>query len=160
MAKEPGISVLTGDDAAQYIRDVAGTIDAGTVKGLLRAATHAEGELKSDISSSFSQGGTGQLSRNPKATLLQSRGRIKSAGAFLDLVYADIQDRGGVIYPKPGNKWLRFKGSRGWATVASVTIKGKGYVARAAKAAAPGVNQIMGREIGISISRPKMPKKK
>lgn len=49
-----------------------------------------------------------------------------------NVVYAAIQEFGGTIRPKNG-KYLRFKGSYGWATVKSVTIKGKFYITRAIK---------------------------
>lgn len=87
-------------DIESYLTGLGIAIDKQVVVALLQAAVHAEGELKQSISELFSEGGTGALSRAPKAMLLEVDGTIKSAGAFLDLVYAGVQDLGGVIKPR------------------------------------------------------------
>lgn len=87
-------------DVERYLADLGVAIDKQQVKALLDAALHAEGELKQTIAEMFSSGGTGDLARNPKATLLEVDGEVKSSGVFMDLVYARIQDQGGTIYPK------------------------------------------------------------
>lgn len=183
-------------DIEKYLGNLGVAIDKELVKALLDAALHAEGELKQIIMEVFKSGGTGQLARNPKATLLETKGEIKSSGAFMDLIYAGIQNKGGTIYPKSrknlsiplsakaktpglwprhwakgklffikskaGNKLLVEKKGRGklerhYLLRPSVTIKGKGYIARAARAAEAGIAEIIGDHIGISITQTEMP---
>jgi len=74
---------------------------------------------------------TGDLKRSITHSI--EAGEYKIIGKIgSNKVYAAIQEFGGTILPKNG-KYLRFKGSRGWATVKSVTIKGKFYITRAVK---------------------------
>jgi len=87
-------------DVNAYLERVGAELDRELVQALVDAALHVEGELKQTIMETFPSGGTGQLARNPKATLLDSGGTVKSSAVLMDLVYADIQDRGGVIKPK------------------------------------------------------------
>lgn len=87
-------------DVNAYLARVSVELDRELVQALVDAALHVEGELKQTIMETFTRGGTGQLARNPKATLLDRNGEVKSSAVLLDLVYADIQDRGGVIKPK------------------------------------------------------------
>ena len=94
------VKVIVQGDVEKYLQRVVGNVNKELVTALLQAAVHAEGELKQAIASVFSSGGTGELARNPKAVLLETNGQVKSSGAFLDLVYARIQDEGGVDYPK------------------------------------------------------------
>ncbi len=74
---------------------------------------------------------TGDLKRSITHSVEASANKITgSIGS--NKVYARIQEFGGTIKPKNG-KYLRFKGSYGWATVKSVTIKGSLYMTRAIK---------------------------
>jgi hypothetical protein len=121
-------------DVQEYLRNIGTSVDKQMVTALMAAALHAEGELKQTIAELFSEGGTGNLSRNPKAMLIETDGAIKSAGAFLDLVYAGIQDRGGVVRAK-SVKYLAIpltkkaatpgKWPRTWAPKALTFIKSK-----------------------------------
>lgn len=218
MAARDILAVEIQGDVEQYLENLGIAVDKQQVKALLDAALHAEGEIKQAISELFASGGTGELARNPKATLLEVEGAIKSSGAFLDLVYADIQDRGGTIYPKnvknlaiplsatakvpgkwprtwprgpdkpkvkdfvrgtlffhkskKGNKLLVEKtrtgtvGPRGGRKIEitphyvlkpEVTIKGKGYLKRAADRAAAGIVEILGEHVRIAIDHTEMP---
>ena len=94
------IRAIVEGDVKKYLEDVGIAIDQQMMTALLQAAVHAEGELKQSIADTFPSGGTGALARNPKAMLLETKGVVKSAGAFLDLVYALIQDEGGTIKAK------------------------------------------------------------
>jgi len=189
------VGIKYESNVEEYLESVTDEIDKELVKSLMLAAIHAEGELKETIAAVFSSGGTGQLSRNPKAVMLQTSGKIKSSAALLDLVYAGIQDEGGVIQAKstknlaipisqeakvPG-KWPRtwapgrltfIKSKAGNKLLAEitgkgksqrikphyllkpqVTIRGKGYVERARKAAEKGIRDIIGKHINIAIQK-------
>ena len=96
----------------------SGAVQDALEKGVLRAALEQEAVLRRVISDEFPSGRTGQLRRSFKARmLLKKKGKV-SAGVFSSLVYAGIQDRGGVIKAKrkflaiplkrlPVGKWPR-----------------------------------------------------
>jgi hypothetical protein len=190
-------------DLDKYMKDLSWYVDKEHVVAVMQAALHAEGELKEAISELFTRG-KGQLRRNPKATLISDKGKIKSAGAFLDLIYAYVQDEGGTIVPKSGRKlaipiskkaqklwpreWPRFQltfiprkgrppllveekgtwkrlGRSGakefvvkkmeihYVLKPSVTIRGKGYVERARKAAEEQIREIVGKHVAEAIKK-------
>lgn len=67
---------------------------------VLRAAQHAEGEIRAVCYDVFPEGRTGALPRSFRATFIGRETNIVSAAARSDLVYAGIQDQGGTITPK------------------------------------------------------------
>lgn len=71
--------------------------------GVFEAAQHVEGEIRSEVTRTFPRGRTGNLRGSFLAQWVR-RGdtREVTAGAFSDLVYARIQDGGGLITPKTG----------------------------------------------------------
>lgn len=192
-------------DLEKYMKNLGVEIDKELVIAIMQAAVHYEGELKQAINDVFT-GGKGQLARNPKATLINEKGEVKKAGAFLDLVYADIQDQGGTIFPRAAKalaipltkkaekryprEWPRFqltlidRSKKGkppllveekgtWKKLGrsggkelvvkrmeihyvlkkSVTIRGKGYVERARRAAESTVKEIIGEFVGVAIEK-------
>jgi len=68
---------------------------------------------------------TGRLRTSVFARALGDSGLEIGAGS--GVTYARIHEFGGTISAKGGG-WLRFKGSRGWATVKSVYIPARPYV--------------------------------
>jgi hypothetical protein len=75
-------------------------IDAAFAKAVLRAASFAGGEIRRLVESTF-PGSKGNLARSfLPATFVQAKEGVIAAGAVSDEPHADIQDRGGTIYPR------------------------------------------------------------
>ena len=91
--------VITRDTATDAIKKTKEALPPTIRKRLLQAAQHLEGEIRSTIMSEM-RGRTGALPRSFRARLLTTEGRVYSAGVFSQLVYARIQNDGGVIVPK------------------------------------------------------------
>ena len=76
---------------------------------------------------------SGALARSLAGTVEKGQGTIDvvlSSGGkdgFGAVPYARIHEEGDTITPRKG-KYLRFKGSEGWATVKSVTIKPRPFL--------------------------------
>lgn len=98
MAKDD-LNVEYIDQLTPFTEKVIEEMPTALEKGILRAAQHAEGVVKKVVRESFDHP-TGQLSRSFRSTFLYSRGNEVAAGAFSDLIYAEIQDQGGTITPK------------------------------------------------------------
>lgn len=71
-------------------------------KLVLKAANHAGGEIARSVYAKHG-GGSGALARSflPASFVSAPNGQV-AAGAFSDLVYAEVQDQGGTIEPKSG----------------------------------------------------------
>jgi hypothetical protein len=83
------------------IADIKQRIHKGMQDGTFEAAQHVEGVIKDTVRRMFPHARTGELMRSFHAGWVQRRGGDSvSAGAFSDLVYAQIQDEGGIIKPK------------------------------------------------------------
>lgn len=93
------IGIQITDTASPMLKKLQPSVSEHFAKNVLRAAQDAAGEIRKVIMST-SKGRTGKLARSFKAEFVSvGSGRV-SAGAFSDLSYADIQDRGGTIRPK------------------------------------------------------------
>lgn len=112
-----------GVDLGLVLSMLSGRIEAQTADLVLRAAQHAEGEIRAVIYETFPEGRTGALARSFRATFLgRDADGVTSAAVSSDLVYARIQDEGGTIRPKttqrlavplkrlPVGKWPRHYG--------------------------------------------------
>jgi len=91
---------ITGDiGVAFHTKAVA--LGAEAPQAVLRAANHAGGEIARQVFAKHG-GGKGTLARSfLPAAFVDVPGSI-AAGAFSDLVYAEVQDQGGTIRPKSG----------------------------------------------------------
>lgn len=112
-----------GGDIGLVLRTLSGKIADDTAGLVLRAAQHAEGEVRAVIYETFPEGRTGALARSFRATFLgRDADGVTAAAVSSDLVYARIQDEGGTITPKttkylavplkrlPVGKWPRHFG--------------------------------------------------
>lgn len=136
----------TGTDVGLWLSALAGQLDVKAAELVLRAAEHVVGEIRAVVSEKFPEGRTGKLGRSFRATFLGRDGGAVSAAATSDLVYARIQDEGGVIRPSsvkylaiplkrlPVGKWPRHfgkgelvlvKSRSGGAVLAKVSKRGK-----------------------------------
>jgi hypothetical protein len=93
-----GIKV-NGEEVTKVVTAMRGRLAEALRSGMLLASEHAAGTIRRTLRT-MGQQRRGGLSRSFKATILVDEpGHIKG-GAFSDLVYARIQDRGGTIRPK------------------------------------------------------------
>lgn len=92
------VTVTRGID----VRPKVAALKANGPKIVLKAANHAGGEIAKSVFARHG-GGSGALARSflPAAFTDAPAGTV-AAGAFSDLVYAEIQDQGGTIKPKTG----------------------------------------------------------
>lgn len=91
----------SGANLGVILSMLSGRIEAQTADLVLRAAQHAEGEIRSVIYEVFPEGRTGGLARSFRATFIgRDVDGVTSAAVSSDLVYARIQDEGGTITPK------------------------------------------------------------
>jgi hypothetical protein len=97
-----GFEVDGANKMADLLYELGANSDKAISIALLRCAQFAEGQIKRTIKKVFKPG-TGNLMRSFKAQMLTESGDVISAGAISDLVYAGIQDQGGIIYPKSVN---------------------------------------------------------
>jgi hypothetical protein len=81
-------------------RELGDEIEADLAELALRAAQEAEGPLKRSIISRLNKNPTGAMARSVRSTLVERGGRLVSARAFADVVYARIHEAGGVIRAK------------------------------------------------------------
>lgn len=113
--------------------DIKNALPEELKQGSLRAAQHVSAVLQREIRSQFKPG-TAKLARSFKPSLLtELSGKRFGAGSFSDLVYAGIQDEGGVIrakgkklaIPLPFAKVPRGKGPRDYSTLKLIPRRGK-----------------------------------
>lgn len=136
-----------GGDVGLFLSTLSGRIAGDTAGLVLRAAQHAEGEIRAVVYETFPEGRTGALARSFRTTFIgRDADGVTSAAASSDLVYARIQDEGGTVRPSsvqrlaiplkrlPVGKWPRhfakgeltlIKSKRGNSILAKVT-KGRG----------------------------------
>ncbi len=70
--------------------------------GVLEAAQQTTAVIRKQIFSTFPSGRTGGLARSFRESFIGWDSQGVAAGSFSDSVYADIQERGGVIRAKSG----------------------------------------------------------
>lgn len=87
-----------GYDVGLSLKSVANAITNESTPAVLEAAQYTAGIIREIIYATF-KGRTGNLARSFKETFLGWRGTEVSAIAHSDLIYARIQDEGGVIRP-------------------------------------------------------------
>lgn len=66
----------------------------------LRAAEEVAGNVRREVIKRLAKDPTGNLARSFRPSLVQKSKRKMVAGVFSDVVYAEIQDQGGTIFPK------------------------------------------------------------
>lgn len=94
-----------GGDIGLVLKSLSGRIEGETAGLVLRAAQHAEGEIRATIYETFPDGRTGALARSFRATFIgRDADGVTSASVSSDLVYARIQDEGGTIRPNSAQR--------------------------------------------------------
>lgn len=97
------VTVSFDGEAGSIVDRIARGVSDEAPRALLLAAEHAAGELRRTAQTLNSSGSArGGLARSFKAQFNAVQGATLSAGAYSDLPYADIQNRGGVVRPKRG----------------------------------------------------------
>lgn len=82
----------------KFLRKLTPETEVQLAKGMIRAAALVTGEIR-DVIRSTMPGGTGALARSFRETF-ERRGNTYTAVSGSDLVYAAIQDKGGIIVPR------------------------------------------------------------
>lgn len=104
MGRLVSVTVSFDGDAGGIVERIAAGLSDEAPRALLLAAEHAAGELRRTAQTLNSSGSArGGLARSFKASFNAVQGDTLSAGAYSDLPYADIQNRGGVVTPKSGS---------------------------------------------------------
>lgn len=97
------ITVTFDGDVGGIVDRIARGVSGESANAVMRAAVIAAGELRRTSRDLNKTGqAKGGLSRSFRETFVAAGEDEISAGAYSDLVYADIQDRGGVIRPRRG----------------------------------------------------------
>ena len=94
-----GVEVTGAQELADKLRRAAEQINTDLFKWTLEAALHVEGKVREVVMRTFTKNPTGNLARSFKARILLGGAEV-SAGVFSDLIYAKIQDEGGIITPR------------------------------------------------------------
>jgi hypothetical protein len=165
------IKVTTTQDVGEVFQRSQAGLERGFRDGILMASEIAAGELRRAVQSDFQQH-TGSLGESFRATLIEDRRQKIRAGAFSDLVYARIQDQGGVITPKKARfltvpltdqarQVSRSGGSardlpntprrHHWAYVKSVRLAGRHYIRKAVVAAKDEIREAVGDKIAVGV---------
>jgi hypothetical protein len=92
------VDITVTSDVDEFVDELNVTMSPALAKGLLKAANFAGGAIAERVNAIFS-GGTGNLARSFLPARFVSVGGKIGAGAFSDLPYAEIQNRGGTITP-------------------------------------------------------------
>ena len=83
-----------------WAEEAGAKVEEAAASGVLLAAEHAAGEIRNRVLRVFTGAPTGNLARSFTATFVGNTEGGIGAMAASDLIYAGIQDRGGVIKPK------------------------------------------------------------
>lgn len=93
------VGIEIRDTAKPALKDIKKSLAKVMSSGVFAAAQLTVGIIRREIMRLLKPG-TGGLARSFKETLIDKSSGGASAGAFSDLVYARIQDEGGIIRPK------------------------------------------------------------
>jgi hypothetical protein len=91
---------LKPSDAEESLRRIKRGLSEQAAKSVLLAATYLVGEIRTELYRTSKDGRTGRLPRSFNARFLGRHGNAVSAEAASDLVYAQIQDEGGMVFPR------------------------------------------------------------
>jgi len=92
-----GVKIV--DTATPLLADVQLSMLDTVKRGAIRSAELTAGVLRREIMQTYPDG-RGGLARSYKPSLIKASGKKVVAGVFSDLVYAGIQNRGGVVTPR------------------------------------------------------------
>ena len=156
------VAVTIEDDVSDGLQKIGASIEDILAESVLigEAADVLLEEIRASVRSTF-RNRTGRLERSFSVKFV-SRDGANVAAVVSDAPYAKIQNTGGTILPRRFNR-LFLQRRRGggvgavsangeiFATAKRVTLRGTGYLDRAAERAAGPVSDVIGRGIGLAI---------
>lgn len=130
------------------LRDMDEQLKRGLKNGLEKVAL----KMEADVKKSFSKSHTPKVRTGTLKRSIESGTRLDRAWVGSNLVYAAIQELGGVITPRTA-EYLTFQIGNQWVKVRTVTIPARPYIEPTIKKEIGKYTEIIQDEIAKEMSR-------